>query len=513
MNNQELTINEQQLINPQVFFKQPATWSRAIVWTLISLTTCGIAWASVAKIEKVIPAAGKLEPKGAVKEIQASVNGVVSQVYVKDGEKVNQGDLLLEFDPTALKAQIKSTKQVKQFLVKENNFYRQQIKGLPVDFANLDFAPEIALLLKNKHTIMAETQLYQALATDDFSANLNLEQQARWQASQSDRNSRIQAAEQEVKQLEWQLQQTVNKQSNAIKLLITAQNQLAIAKNNLTTEQAIASNMSPLVAQGVVSNLQYLRQQHETGNSQMEMQVQQQEVTTKLGEIESLKQEQGRLQSAIAQAQANLTNIIAAFNLDLQNKIAANQQRIAEIDSQLGKQMMANDQQIAELNSQITSDEQNLKYHQLKSPVAGTIFELKAHAGFVTQPSKPLLEIVPNDSLIAQVYIPSKDIGFVKSGMDVDVRIDSFDFTEFGDISGQLIWVGADALEPNEQHPFPRYPAKIKLATQTIMANGKSMPLESGMAINVNIKERKRRIISVFSGFVTKKLDDLQKAK
>jgi HlyD family secretion protein len=97
--------------------------------------------------------------------------------------------------------------------------------------------------------------------------------------------------------------------------------------------------------------------------------------------------------------------------------------------------------------------------------------------------------------------------------MDVDVRIDSFDFTEFGDISGKLIWVGADALESDEQHPFPRYPAKIKLATQTIMANGKSMPLESGMAINVNIKERKRRIISVFSGFVTKKLDSLQKAK
>lgn len=513
MNNQQLTINEQQLINPQVFFKQPATWSRAIVWVLISLTTCGITWASVAKIEKVIPAAGKLEPKGAVKEIQASVNGVVDKVYVKDGERVKKGDLLLEFDPTALKAQIKSTKQVKQSLVRENNFYRQQMKQLPINLANFDLSPEMALLLRNKQVIVAETELYQALVTDDFDANLNLEQQARWQAAQSDRNSRILSVEQEIKQLEWQLEQTVNQQSNARTLLITAQDRLATAKNNLITENAIASNMAPLVAEGVVSNLQYLRQKQEIGNSQMEMQAQQQEVTTKLGEIESLNQEQGRLQSAIAQAQANLTNTIAAFNLDLQNKIAANQQRIAEIDSQLGKQIMANDQQIAELNSKITSDEQNLKYHQLKSPVAGTIFELKAHDGFVAQPSKPLLEIVPNDSLIAQVYIPSKDRGFVKSGMDVDVRIDSFDFTEFGNISGKLIWVGADALEPDQQHPYPRYPAKIKLDKQTIMANGKSMSLESGMAINVNIKERKRRVISVFSGFVTKKLDSLQKAK
>jgi HlyD family secretion protein len=515
MNSQQFTVNEEQLnFNPQVFFKQPATWSRAIVWGLISLTTCGITWASVAKIEKVIPAAGKLEPKGAVKEIQAPVSGVVSGVYVEDGERVEKGDLLLEFDRTALKAQIKSLQQVKQSLVAENNFYRQQMdESVSINPANLDLSPEIALLLTNKHEIVAENQLYQALIADSLNPSLTPEQQIRWQVLQSERNSRILAVEQEIKQLEWQLQQTLSQQENARKLLITAQNQLATAKSNLITERAIAQALAPLVKEGAVSNLQYLRQQQEAGNSQMEMDTQQAEVTSRLGEIESLNQEQGRLHSAIAQARANLTNTIAAFNSDLQNKIAANQQRIAEIDSQLGKQIMANDKQIAELDSQITSQQQNLKYHQLKSPVAGTIFELKAHDGFVAQPSQPLLEIVPDDALIAQVYIPSKERGFVKSGMDVDVRIDSFDFSEFGDIPGKLIWIGADALEPDEQHPYPRYPAKIKLEQQTIMANGESMPLESGMAINVNLKERKRRAISVFSGFLTKKLDSLQKAK
>ncbi|MEO0835073.1 MAG: HlyD family efflux transporter periplasmic adaptor subunit [Cyanobacteria bacterium J06642_3] len=515
MNNQQLTFNQEQLnLNPQVFFKQPATWSRAIVWALVSLTTCGIAWASVAKIEKVIPATGKLEPQGAVKEIQASVNGVVSEVYVEDGEQVNKGDLLLEFDRTALQAQIKSSRQVRQSLVTENNYYRQQMEqSIDVNVANLDLSPEIALLLKNKQVILAETKLYQSLLADSLNPELNLEQQARWQILQSDRNSRILAVEQEIKQLQWQLQQAIAQEANARQLLVTAQNQLATAKNNLATEQAIASDIAPLVIEGAVSVVQYRRQQQSAGESQIQMQTQQAEVTSKQGEIESLQQEQGRLQSAIAQAQANLTNTMAAFNSDLQGKVAANQQRIAEIDSQLGKQIVANDKQIAELDSQITDQQQNLKYHQLKAPASGTIFELKAHDGFVAQPSKPLLEIVPDDSLIAQVYIPSKDRGFVKSGMDVDVRIDSFDFSEFGDISGKLIWVGADALEPDEQHPYSRYPAKIELEDQTMMANGKSMSLQSGMAINVNIKERKRRVISVFSGFLTKKLDSLKEAK
>ncbi|MGL5076919.1 MAG: HlyD family efflux transporter periplasmic adaptor subunit, partial [Waterburya sp.] len=499
---------------PAVFFKQPATWSRAIIWGLVSLTTCGLAWASIAQIEKVIPATGKLEPQGAVKEIQASVNGVVSEVYVKDGEKVKKGDLLLEFDRTAVKAQIKSLQQVKQSLAAENNYYRQQVAELvainPISFK---LSPEITLLLKNKQEIIAENLLYQALITGLLNPTLTPAQQTRWKVLQSDRNSRILSVEQEIKQLEWQLKQTITQQENARKLFITAQNQLTTAKNNLITEQAIAKDIAPLVKEGAVSNLQYLRQQQEAGNSQMEMETQQAELTSQLSEIESLEQEEGRLQSAIAQAQANLDNTIASFNSDLQNKIAANQQRLAEIDSQLAKQMMANEQKIAELNSQIISQQQNLKYHQLKSPVAGTIFELKAHDGFVAQPTKPLLEIVPDEALIAQVYIPSKDRGFVRSGMDVEVRIDSFDFSEFGDIPGKLIWVGADALEPDEQHSYPRYPAKIKLEQQTIMANDQSIPLESGMSINVNIKERKRRVISVFSGFLTKKVDSLKEAK
>ena len=76
-----------------------------------------------------------------------------------------------------------------------------------------------------------------------------------------------------------------------------------------------------------------------------------------------------------------------------------------------------------------------------------------------------------------------------------------------------MIWVGADALEPNQQHPYPRYPAKIQLEQQFMNVKGQPMTLESGMAINVNIKERKRRLILVFSGFLTEKLDSLKQAK
>ena len=100
----------------------------------------------------------------------------------------------------------------------------------------------------------------------------------------------------------------VNEQAIARKLLITAQNKLATAQHNLATEQAIAQDIAPLVEQGAVSNLQYRRQQ-EAGNSQIEVETQQAEATSLLGEIESLNHERGRLHNAIAQSQANLTKL------------------------------------------------------------------------------------------------------------------------------------------------------------------------------------------------------------
>jgi len=66
---------------------------------------------------------------------------------------------------------------------------------------------------------------------------------------------------------------------------------------------------------------------------------------------------------------------------------------------------------------------------------------LQAHSpGFVTNSSEPILKIVPDDALTAKVFITNRDIGFVKR-MNVDVRIDSFPFSEFGDVKGQLVWI------------------------------------------------------------------------
>jgi hemolysin D len=180
--------------------------------------------------------------------------------------------------------------------------------------------------------------------------------------------------------------------------------------------------------------------------------------------------------------------------------ILDNQKRILEINSQ-----------VSEIDSKLTQAKETLKYQTIQSPVDGTIFELKAKSsGFVVNSSEPILKIVPADNLVAKVYITNRDIGFVKEGQKVDVRIDSFPFQEYGDIKGELIEIGSDALPPDQVYQYWRFPAKVKLDGQALLINSRQVPLQSGMSINANIKLRKRTVISIFTDFMVQKAESLK---
>ncbi len=174
---------------------------------------------------------------------------------------------------------------------------------------------------------------------------------------------------------------------------------------------------------------------------------------------------------------------------------------------------MENEKKIADLNSQITQAQQVLQYKELKAEEAGIVFDLKAYKGFVANPSQTILKIVPEDALIAKVFITNKDIGFVSNQMQVDVRIDSFPFSEFGDIKGEVVELGSDVLPPDQTHPFYRFPAKIKLKSQFIKSNHKELKLQSGMSVSVNIKSGDRTVISLFTEFLTKKFESLKQPR
>lgn len=474
-----------QRFDREVILQQSPLWSRAIVWGIVGVTGLGIAWACLFKIEEAIPAAGQLEPTGAVKEIQAPVGGMVQAVYVKNGQTVKQGDRLLTLDPAVAKAELLSLNRIHEVLDQENDYLRDQVANslAPVP-PPVSLPPDFAKLTESRRALVIENQLYRAqLQRNTQGLKLTPEQQKRLESSWREENSRAAAAQLQVEQLEKQFLQN--------------QGSLASARDILQVNQGILNDIEPLLRDGALPKIQFLRQQ--------------QDVRTGQAEVDRLIQEEARLKLAIAQAKEQLQNTLSRTDRDLLVAIGENEKRIAEIDTQLTRAMMENQKRMVEVESRRTQTQLTLQYQDLRSPVDGTIFDLKAHTpGFVANASEPILKIVPTETLTAKVHITNRDIGFIREGMPVDVRIDSFPFSEFGDIKGKITWIGSDAMPPTDVRPFYSFPATIELDQQFLQIHGRKITLQSGMSITANIKVRDRTVMSIFTDLFTREVESLK---
>ncbi|MDH6075250.1 HlyD family secretion protein [Chrysosporum ovalisporum CS-1034] len=486
--NAEYTNFEQSVI-----LRQSPIWSRTIMLTLIGLACFGITWAYFAKIEQVVPATGQLKPEGTVKEIQAPVTGVVKFVHVKDGEQVKPGDLLLTFETVATVAELGALRKIRTALMEENQTYRRLMANSSTTAGELEFLRgklplDAGFLLKNRIALVKENELLRAeLRNFNTGAALGVDEQQRLEFAQKELDSRSATARLQVEQTKKELAQIKVRKNDT--------------KSGLAIQKGILDKIKVLAEEGGISQLQYLNQQ--------------QEVQTLKATIEQLEEEEKRLQFAIEQGDEELKNSLASSSKNVLEKIAEHKKRIAEIDSQLMKIVLDNEQRLADINSKISQAQLNFQYQELRDPVSGTIFDLQAkYPGFVANIGQKVLQIVPDDKFIAEVFITNKDIGFVEEGMATDVRIDSFPFSQFGDIKGKVISIGSDALPPDQTHQFYRFPARIGLDKQHLDIQGRKISLQSGMSIVANIKVREERsVMSLFTEMFTKQVESLKEVR
>jgi len=92
-----------------------------------------------------------------------------------------------------------------------------------------------------------------------------------------------------------------------------------------------------------------------------------------------------------------------------------------------------------------------------------------------------------------EAQVENKDVGFVKEGQPVEIKVETFQFTLYGTIPGSVLTVSDDAV-PIEKAGLV-YPTKVSMDRSTIQVEGKQVNLSPGMAVTVEIKTGQRRII------------------
>ena len=94
----------------ELVYKQPPKWTRVLIWSILGSFGFGLVFACFARIDEVVIARGELQAIGAERPIKSPISGIINNIYINEGKRVNKGDILIEFDSNVLIAREESLK-------------------------------------------------------------------------------------------------------------------------------------------------------------------------------------------------------------------------------------------------------------------------------------------------------------------------------------------------------------------------------------------------------------------
>ena len=78
----------------------PRPLGRIVLWMIIAFTLGALAWSVIGKVDVVAVSEGRLIPRGRLQSVEPLEAGVVRALLVREGERVSEGQALIELDRT-----------------------------------------------------------------------------------------------------------------------------------------------------------------------------------------------------------------------------------------------------------------------------------------------------------------------------------------------------------------------------------------------------------------------------
>lgn len=241
---------------------------------------------------------------------------------------------------------------------------------------------------------------------------------------------------------------------------------VASLKESLPIARQLSADYKRLLERGIIGKHSWLEKEQYRLNQERELLVQQARVLELLA---AKREAERRKNSVIAQARRAM--------LDLQHESG---------------------QRVAALTQELRKAEQRNRLTRLIAPVDGTVQQLAIHTdGGVVTEAQPLMVIVPSDQpMEVEAMLENKDIGFVRPGQEVEVKVETFTFTKYGVVHGTVISISNDAIEDERRGLL--YSTRIQLRESSIKVGGEQIALSAGMAVLAEVKTDKRKVIDYF---------------
>jgi len=194
--------------------------------------------------------------------------------------------------------------------------------------------------------------------------------------------------------------------------------------------------------------------------------------------------------------------------------IEQSERKIAQITADYRRQLQAERietaSQVERLRQELAKQAHRRELLELRAPQAGMVKDLATHTvGTVAAPGTILMTLVPRgDSLIAEVWVGNQDVGFIREGQPVKLKLAAFQFQKYGMVEGVVRQVSADATEApsgntrsdtlgGRDRPMGplAYRTLVELRSQDLMVDGARYELAAGMQVSSEINLGTRTIL------------------
>jgi membrane fusion protein len=138
----------------------------------------------------------------------------------------------------------------------------------------------------------------------------------------------------------------------------------------------------------------------------------------------------------------------------------------------------------------------------IAAPLAGRVTALQVAPGQIVDSNKPLLTLLPDGAvLLAELFVPSRAIGFVEPGQRVRLMVDAFPYQRFGTLGGSVETVSQAVLSPTDvigkvALTEPAYRVTVRLDRQVVDAFGREVPLHPDMTLKADIVLEGRSLVA-----------------
>lgn len=456
----------------------PPLYTRILAGTISTVVFGAIAWAYFSQIDEVAVAAGELVASTQVRPITSIGNGSIVAVRVQEGDRVTKDQVLVERDPEFQQTEVSR-------LARSAKLIQEDLRRLEAERTGIQSAgnPIQDELLSSR--------------LRDFEAK-----QAAAQAEAQRQQALIDQAKVRLVRLQENLENSRISFNNAQANLSNAQTVSGKIRESLVIAQKREASMRTLITENAVPRLDYLEAQDKLNTATAQITRAQDEevnarnrITEAQDKVESLEKDIAAQAQEIRQAQQSY------------QAARSQAQRLAsERQSEILTQIKQRREELADVSGKLEQARKQKEYETVKSPVSGTVYEVKATKGPI-QSGEEMLSILPDgEELLLEVKVLNRDIGFIRDGMRAKVKLATFPFQEFGTVEGEVVHVSPNAII--EKDIGLVFPTRIKLKKHSVMVRGKEVKFTPGMTANGEIVTRRKSVLTFIMEPITRRFSE-----